>query len=186
MAFKKGVAPLQHREGCICFRCNPLKGKRHSRLGAKLTKAHKLALSRAHKGNQVNKGRVMTEEHKRKISEAMKRRPISVLRRCMRRREKSSLELKVEAIIKKHQLPYRFVGNGAFYIERKNPDFINVNGEKKAVEVYYRRHKQNLLGVTVEDWQRERSKVFAEYGWTIIYIDEVAANEATVVELLKH
>lgn len=31
---------------------------------------------------------------------------------------------------------YKYVGNGKFFIERFNPDFININGQKKIIEMF--------------------------------------------------
>lgn len=45
-------------------------------------------------------------------------------------------ERKLIKIINDNQLPYKFCGNGEFIIGYKNPDFVNVNGEKKIIEVF--------------------------------------------------
>jgi len=108
-----------------------------------------------------------------------------VLRRALRRHPISSLEVKFQKIVDKYKLPYKYVGNGQFFIERKNPDFINVNGEKKAVEVYARIHKEKLRGVNIEEWKKARQEVFSKYGWQIIFFDEVQLNEKNVLSMLK-
>ncbi len=56
-------------------------------------------------------------------------------RKIMKRNYKTSIEKKVEDIISKLELPYKFVGNGGVWIENMNPDFINVNGDKRVIEV---------------------------------------------------
>lgn len=108
-----------------------------------------------------------------------------VIKKALRRRLPSSLEAKFQAIVDKYQLPYKFVGNGKFFIERKNPDFININGEKKAVEVYARIHKEKLRNLSIGKWKKERQEVFAKYGWEIIFFDEVELNEENVLAVLK-
>lgn len=107
------------------------------------------------------------------------------IKKALRRRSPSSLEAKFQAIVDKYQLPYKFVGNGEFLVERKNPDFINVNGEKKAVEVYARIHKEKLRDLSIEKWKKERKDVFAKYGWEIIFFDEIELNEENVLAILK-
>lgn len=92
----------------------------------------------------------------------------------------SSLEVSFDNIVKELGLPYKFVGNGAFFIERKNPDFININGDKIAVEVYNRKHK-NLFKCGLEAWRKERSALFAEYGWSVLYFDETQINKEAVL-----
>lgn len=135
-----------------------------------------------------NKGKigvqVHTEEWKAEASKRAKNRDPEIIKKILRRREMSSLEKKFDEIVKKNNLPYKFVGNGEFLIERKNPDFININGEKKAIEVYYRKHKEKLRGVNVEEWKKERSTLFGQYGWEIIYFDEVQVNENFVLQKL--
>lgn len=116
------------------------------------------------------KGRILTREE---------------IKKCLKRRPMSSLEIKIQNIINKHSLPYKFVGNGKFFIERKNPDFININGEKRAVEVYTRRHKDYFSGGT-EQWKKERQKLFSKYGWEIIFIEDWQTNkEEVILNLLK-
>lgn len=118
-------------------------------------------------------GRKLTKEH---------------IKNSLRRRPKSSLELKFETICNDNSLPYKFVGNGDFFIERKNPDFINVNGKKIAVEVYYRKHKEKFggaIGIGVDKWKEERQVIFKKYGWEIIFFDETQVNNNTIIEKLK-
>ena len=88
----------------------------------------------------------------------------------------SSLEKKFNDIIIKYGLPYVFVGNGKFFIERKNPDFVNCNGEKIAIEVYCRRHKEIFAG-GLENWKSERERIFLKYGWKIMFFDETFKEE---------
>ena len=115
------------------------------------------------------KGRKLSEEH---------------IRKCLKRRIPTKLEEDFEAIIKKHELPYRYVGDGSFIIASYNPDFINTNGEKIAIEVYAKYFKQ-INGRNIDDWKKDRSSVFNKYGWDIIYFDETQINENYVLEKLK-
>ncbi len=108
-----------------------------------------------------------------------------VIRKVLRRRPMSSLEIKFQGFIDKYKLPYKFVGNGEFFIERKNPDFVNINGEKKAIEVYARKHKEKMRNTTIENWKKERSDIFGKYGWEVIYFDEVELTEENVLKTLK-
>lgn len=40
------------------------------------------------------------------------------------------------SIIKRHNLPFRYVGNGEVIIGGKNPDFIHTQGERKVIELF--------------------------------------------------
>ncbi len=99
------------------------------------------------------------------------------------RRIPSSLEEKFQKIADKYSLPYKYVGNGEFFIEKCNPDFINTNSEKIAIEVYARFYKE-IGNRTIEDWKRKRAKVFNKYGWEIVYFDETEVNEKNILEKL--
>ncbi len=141
----------------------------------------KKKLSESHKGQRAwNKG-IKTgpnPEH----SKRMKGRKLTRehIKKVLRRREKSSLELKFENIINTFNLPYKFVGNGDFFIERKCPDFVNTNGEKIAVEVYYRGHKE-LFRNGLKEWKENREKIFSKYGWKLLFFNEIQVNESEVI-----
>ena len=157
------------------------------------------------KGSEKNKGRIVsqgtrekirqkvtgyhhTEETKIKIREARKTQVFTKehIRKVLRRNPKSSLEIKFEEIIQKFNLPYKFVGNGSFFIERKCPDFINTNGQKIAIEVYYRRHKQEFRNTSIDQWKQNRQNIFRKYGWNIIFFDETEVNEENVLKILNN
>ena len=92
-----------------------------------------------------------------------------VLSPQMHSRKMSSYEQRVLGLIKKYNLPYKFVGNGEVWIGQKNPDFINTNGEKKIIEVYSEYH----VGFWKDkDYESERSKLFAKYGFQTIFLTE--------------
>jgi len=131
-----------------------------------LTKEENIIIqNNALRHSQKMSGRKLTKEH---------------IKKCLKRNPKSSLEIKFENIINKIKLPYKFVGNGKFLIGRKCPDFINVNGQKIAVEVYYRKHKELLRNKTIEQWQQERQKIFDEYDWQIEFFNEFQVNEQEI------
>ena len=80
-------------------------------------------------------------------------------------RRPTSYEMKIESLIIENNLPYKYVGNGKFYIEGKNPDFVNVNGDKILLEVYAKwRHSIN--------YELERDEFFNSYGYKTVFIDE--------------
>ena len=97
----------------------------------------------------------------------------------------SSLENKFKSIIEKYNLPYKFVGNGKLFIERKNPDFVNTDGEKIVIEIYARRHKEKMLNMTVSKWKSQRKSLFTKYGWKTLFFDETQIDEKRVLRRLK-
>lgn len=65
---------------------------------------------------------------------------------------------------------YKYVGDGKFWIENANPDFINVNGYKKAIEIYSPYWKIRDYG-SVLNYQRQRRLLFSKYGWDVMFIE---------------
>lgn len=137
---------------------------RKSHLGNKISEMAKLKMSLKHKEQWKN------EEYRKKV---------------LGRREMSSLEKKVNQVIQKYNLPYKFVGNGEFFIERKNPDFININGEKKAIEVYWNKHKEEFRKGGVEGWKEERVDIFKKYGWKIIFMEGTGLTNKKILNFIR-
>jgi len=80
-------------------------------------------------------------------------------------RKPTAPEAKFIELCDKFDLPYKYVGDGEFWIENKNPDFVNCNGKKIAVEVlgdYWH----------TEEEFKERQELFQQYGWKCIGIWE--------------
>ena len=180
-----------------------LKGKHH-------TEETKKKLSEYHKGWRVpnsgfkkgnipwNKNKIINRDkypnigHFKKHSDSSKQK-MSIaklgirwskedIRKRLIRRTPSSLEQKMMDIIQRLNLPYKFVGDGKFFIENKCPDFINCNGEKVAIEVFWRgfKTKKCFHGLDLERWKEERRRVFKKYGWEIIFFNETEVNEEEV------
>jgi len=108
----------------------------------------------------------------RKIAEAMA--PITkarwqdpeYVRKQVRARSKpkNKFEANVENIL--NELcsgEYEFVGDGKFFIETKNPDFVNVNGQKKIIEAYGEYWHQ-------PEEEQQRIDLFAKHGFQTLII----------------
>jgi len=188
---KKGILSEESRRKMRLSRI----GKKPN-LGHKHTEEAKRKMSLARKGkislnSLARQGRIFSKETRRKMSLAQMGNKNSLgckptketIRKRLIRKTPSSLEKKMIDIIKKLNLPYKFVGNGEFFIERKCPDFINVNGEKIAIEVFYRKHKEEFRK-GLENWKKERSKIFAKYGWKLIFLNEVQVNEDYIKDVI--
>lgn len=88
-------------------------------------------------------------------------------------------ERRFEELINKYALPYKYVGNGQFWMgyPPKCPDFLNVNGEKKVVEIHgvywhlIRPQKEhpNLTREVVEEMDKRH---YAQYGFDCIILWE--------------
>jgi very-short-patch-repair endonuclease len=90
----------------------------------------------------------------------------------------TSLEQKMIDIINRNNLPYKYTGNGEFLIGFKNPDFVNVNGQKICIEVANIFHHQG-------NYEEKRKEHFAKYGWKCIVFKQDILNENEVLEKLS-
>lgn len=151
--------------------------------GKKLSEETKEKLRASHMGY------IMPEKQKEKIRQSnIKSLTPEGIRRRLSRRDKSSLELKFEKIVNDLGLPYIFVGNGGVVVvSRKIPDFIKKGEDKVAVEVYYRKHKERFGKAKfggIENWKSERTKIFNNAGWKIVFFDETQVTPENVMNTL--
>jgi hypothetical protein len=136
------------------------------------------------------KGRKQTEEAKSKIglknaiSLKGRKMPKETTFKIIKNSGKSSFEKRFEDVLQKNKLPYIFVGDGKFFIDNLCPDFINCNGHKIAVELFYSYHKNQHEG-GVDGWKLKRKQTFEKYGWNIEFFDETQLNEEEIVKRLR-
>jgi len=85
-------------------------------------------------------------------------------------RKPTRIEMELTDLLRE-KLPdtYRYVGDGKFWLENANPDFINVNGYKKAIEVYTPYWKKRKYG-SVEEYEKQRRTLFERYGWDVLFV----------------
>ncbi len=74
-------------------------------------------------------------------------------------------ELALAEIILGLKLPYKYVGDGEFILAGKCPDFLNMDGQKKLIEIYGNYWHRN-------DNPQERTDLFAKYGYDTLIIWE--------------
>ena len=160
-------------------------GKNNAMYGKHHTKETKDKMSIAKSGeNHPFYDKHHTEEAKEKMRFVALHRTKEQIKNLFRRRIPTSLEEKFQSIVDKYNLPYKYVGDGSFIIGRYNPDFININSEKIAIEVYARYYKKRNHD-SIENWKTKRSEVFRQYGWQIIYFDEIEVNKENILNKLN-
>lgn len=77
----------------------------------------------------------------------------------------TSFESQIIQLINKHQLPFKYVGDGQILICYRNPDFIESNGKKLLIEVYFSLwHPKN--------YEEQRNKIFSKHGYKTLFLDE--------------
>ena len=85
---------------------------------------------------------------------------------------------------------WKYVGDASFWLrideQLLNPDFINVNGQKKIIELfgdYW--HGEERTGISNEQHERERVNLLAQYGYqTLIIWEHELADENKLEERL--
>lgn len=112
------------------------------------------------------KGKFVSEETNRKNSEAKKRawQDPAYARRCLTFNSPNKAEIKLLGILN-DMFPdeWKFVGDGQLMIAGKCPDFVNVNGKKKIIELYGERWHAN-------DNPQDRADMFSPYGYDTLVV----------------
>lgn len=97
------------------------------------------------------------------------------LKRMGRRipRANTGFEKAFKWICKKYHLPFKYVGDGQVWIGRVNPDFIDYNGKKVAVEIfgdYWHTPLFRQTALKPSYTEQGRRALLKQYGWKLIVI----------------
>lgn len=88
-------------------------------------------------------------------------------------------------LISEYRLPYKYTGDGSVIIGGLNPDFININGDKKIIEVFGRPWHQKFP----RGWkQTELGRIMAlsSYGFkTLIVWEEELEDQKTLLSKIR-
>ena len=102
-------------------------------------------------------------------------------------------ELVFENICKKYNLPFEYTGDGSFWIKNINPDFVECDGKKVAVEIFGDYWHSPLLrqNIPFNQTYEGRKKILKEYGWKLIVFWESDllredAEQFILLELSKY
>lgn len=154
--------------------------ERHRR---KFSEEHKNKIRQALKGKPSPlKGRTFPEAWRKNMSDAAKRRcedPIirSKLQKGLHLRP-TKPEMTFKQLCLEHNLPYRYVGDGSFWIGRRNPDFVH-NEEKCVIEIFGSYWHSS-------DEVNERIEYFRRYGFSCIIIWDYQLNDSQeILKMLK-
>ncbi len=175
--------------------------KKIKRKISKSKMGHIVSISTRKKISRGNTGKIRSKETRRKYSASQKGRIHPHSEKT--KREMSRLGLKrwqnpeyrekqIKAIFAKYNLKptkperrlrnglnkmfpgeYKYTGDGSIAIGYKNPDFINVNGQKKIIELfgdYW--HSKKVTGRTRKEEEQQRIKHFKKYGYKTLIVWE--------------
>ena len=91
-------------------------------------------------------------------------------RKVLGRRIPTSYEKRLNGLILKYNLPYKYVGDGSVILGTMNPDFIDVNGQKKVVEVYESFYKVKNYK-SCKNYEKDRREKLSKFGFGVVFID---------------
>jgi hypothetical protein len=89
--------------------------------------------------------------------------------------EANKVEIRLQEIINELDLPYRYTGDGQFSIGSKIPDFVNINGQKKVIELlgcYWHGCKKCYPNIDRVDDFVDRVQLFKGFGYATLGIWE--------------
>lgn len=134
-------------------------------MGRELAPEHKANVTKAIRRNPPWLGKHLSQKVKDLLSRKAKQRLLDpeYRRKIMSSRRPTDIEQIIIDIIKKYRLPYRYTGDGSFLIGQFNPDFVNTNSQKIALDIFGDRwHVASEIP--------ERTASFAEYGWRLFVL----------------
>ena len=138
-----------------------------SRKGREFTWGHKIA--------QALRGRPKSEEHKKKLRDARKRQQIPL--------SLTTPEKRFRRLVKKYNLPFKYAGDGSFWVGRCNPDFVS-NNDKKAIDIFGDYWHNNPRTPWFQT-EYGRKKYFARHGWKLTVIWEHELDELSEKEIIN-
>lgn len=99
-------------------------------------------------------------------------------------------ERAVRKLVREYHLAYKYTGDGSFWIGAINPDFVNVNGEKIALEVFgdywhSTGAKRAKPDIPYRQTLKGRRAILKRYGWQLIVLWESEINTLPEDELVK-
>lgn len=115
---------------------------------ASLKETHEAHPEWAEKSSKLSKQRFQNPEYYQKMLKVLdrgrengwadpekKERRIKAMWKASARRPTGTEQVLIN-VITEYNLPYKYVGTGEFLLDGKNPDFMNINGQKKLIEVF--------------------------------------------------
>jgi G:T-mismatch repair DNA endonuclease (very short patch repair protein) len=133
----------------------------------------KKKLSKSNKGKHNP-----TEETRKKMSNAR----IKARKEGMYSLKPTTPEKKFMEICANRNLPFKYVGDGKFWIENVNPDFVESNGRKIAIEIYGD-YWHNLPIHIMKD--KRRTTTLGKYGWKLLILWEHELKELSENEIIR-
>lgn len=144
--------------------------RRRKELGYPIRKGFHLSEEAKRKDSEAHKGKKLSLEHRAKISRGVRARLPEILPKMIAnlRIRPTRPEKKLINLIEKHGLPFRYVGDGQIIISGLVPDFINVNSRKEIIELFGEYWHEGKTAPT--QTEHGRGAIFKEFGYRTLVI----------------
>jgi hypothetical protein len=142
------------------------KGKHHSKETIEKIRYTNLQKRDLHSANGKRNWR--NEEFRNKVIKSVNKKP-------------NQYELFVLSILNKNfPNEWKYVGDFSFWIDGRNPDFINCNGHKKIIEVFGNFWHNSKYGNPYRRTEKGTKNHYKKYGFDtlVIWIDQLRSNKA--------
>lgn len=196
-SFKKGqVSPakgIKRPDLALRNKLQPTKGRKGRESSPEFKEKVRLGVLQAYREGRLTPmqgelnpqyGKPTTEKQKNSARELFKRLnkdPEFIKRRLKALCRKPTYpEQQLINWIAQYKLPYRYVGDGSFLIGNLNPDFVNVNGAKKVIEMFGT-YWHDIFDIA------KRTQHFRQYGFdTLIIWEDELTNEEAIISKIKN
>lgn len=131
-----------------------------------------------------------TDEFRKWQSEYMKKlfaENPEIIRKIRKSKKPTAPEKRLINIIEEYKLPYKYVGDGTLTIYHLNPDFININGKKKLIEIfgdYY----HTTLATEWKDTELGKIMIYNSFGFKCLILwdhDMAKMTDSGIATLIK-
>lgn len=169
-------------EDCfVSFEVRPFEGKKYC--SSKCVHKNIATVERNKKIGDALRGRPKSKEHKLALKK-VRSTPEYIAKQLKSRFVRPTKPEKEIDKLLQELFPneWKYVGDGEFILARKCPDFVNVNGQKKIIEMfgdYW--HGEGKTGVPNEQHAQERIDCFTPYGYQTLIIWEYELLNITEV-----
>jgi len=158
-------------------------GEKHQYYGKHLSPEMRKKMSEA------KLGKTFSEEHKKRISQSLLGHKVSdeALRKMLSFENPNGVELYLDSLLQNY-FPdeWKYVGDGNTIINGLCPDFINVNGQKKIIELFGE-HWHKGENIPYKRTEEGRKKIFKEMGFEtlIIWAGELKDEKIVIDKIMR-
>lgn len=177
---------LKHTEETKKILSESMKGENNHFYGKHHTKESKEQISKKNKG--IKKSKEFIEKRRVILKKAWTNPEYIKKMKVAFGIKPNKLEKQLISLITLHKLPYRYTGDFRFWIEGRNPDFVNYNGEKKIIELFGNYWHNPLVNpkVRLDKTYDKTIEHYKKYGFDCLILwDYELSNPERIIEKIN-